>query len=52
MYFKLFGGVSEKKKKHFKITDLDVTPTQSTQSLFDTQKNIFNVDQKNIRKIL
>ena len=39
------------KKKHFKIKYLDVIPTQSTQSLFDTQKNIFNVDQRNIRKI-
>ena len=50
MHFKLFGGISEK-KKHFKIKDSDVIPTQSTQSLFDTQKNIFNVDQRNIRKI-
>ena len=41
----------QKKKKHFKIKYLDVIPTQSNQSLFDTQKNIFNVDQRNIRKI-
>ena len=48
--FKLFEG-NIRKKKHFKIINLNKITTPSIRSSLDTKESKFYVDQRNIRKV-